>query len=60
MIESLLQMAKANPFGSPFQTAKCAEGEQSLARSTLVPTRQIAMAAAAGMFINFVIKTRNK
>jgi solute carrier family 25 phosphate transporter 3 len=47
MIESLFDLAKSNPFLNPFQVAKCAEGEQSLARSSLVSTRKIAMAAAA-------------
>jgi len=51
MIESLLEIAKSNPFVSPFQTAKCSSGNEvatfPVASSSLVPTRSIAMAAVA-------------
>jgi len=48
MLDSLLEIAKSNPFLNPFQTARCAEGERpSLARSSLVPTRSIAMPSIA-------------
>jgi len=48
MIESLLDLAKANPFVNPFQTAKCSAGEKlGLPKSTVIPSRNIAFASAA-------------
>lgn len=48
MIESLLDMAKSNPFVNPFQMARCSGGEQvALPKSTIIPSRNIAMASAA-------------
>jgi solute carrier family 25 phosphate transporter 3 len=47
MIESLLELAKANPFVNPFQTAKCSDnGGVAMGKTTLVPSRNI-MAASA-------------
>jgi len=47
MIESLLDLAKSNPFITPFQTARCSSGENlGLPRTTVVPSRNIAFASA--------------
>jgi len=48
MIESLLELAKANPFVNPFQTAKCSDnGGVPMGKTTLVPSRNIMAASAA-------------
>lgn len=50
MIENLFDAAKQNPFFNPFQVAKCSSSnnaELSLPKSTVIPSRNIAFAAAA-------------
>jgi len=49
MLDSLFELGKKNPFASPFQSARCQEVDtvSVMAKSNLVPTRNIAMAAAA-------------
>jgi len=48
MIDGLLELAKHNPFVNPFQTVKCSGNDQvALPRSTVIPSRNIAFAAAA-------------
>jgi len=47
-MKGFLELAKSNPFFSPFQRAKCSGSEQpALPKPTLVPTRSIAAAAVA-------------
>jgi len=49
MIENLFDAAKQNPFFNPFQVAKCSSSnnELSLPKSSVIPSRNIAFAAAA-------------
>lgn len=51
MIESLFEVAtKHNPFASPLTSARCSSGDQlalPMAKSTIVPSRNIAFASAA-------------
>lgn len=57
MLDSLFDLAKSNPFLNPFQTARCSEGEQSsLARSSLVSTRNVMMPAVAGKDISICLR----
>lgn len=48
-MKGFLELAKSNPFFSPFQTAKCSGSElPALPKPSLVPSRSIAAAATSG------------
>jgi len=47
MIGSLMELAKSNPFVNPFVSAGCSAGPKAPTTNSLVPTRNIAFAAAA-------------
>jgi len=49
-MKGLFELAKSNPFFSPFQTAKCSGSDQPiLPKPTLVPSRTIAAASTAAL-----------